>query len=506
MVDKQTELDALLKISSLGSFSEQESLDILQKLVDHSFDLKTNIGTNHAIALIKNIDFNKKFPTQQFLAHYFISIAWSDLRGNKVHTSEAWEWEQPELEQEVVNIRLAARYYNPGHDAPERICQILSNLGISMAWMGRFAIAYEYWNSVNSITDRFGPAIGSLGDNMIYQALNALYDEGHQKVFFVIGYKNLARAVKLPLEDDAKIHYQQKLESIESSNPQLKAVDLELDTSEYSSAQDAHYRKWCLSNCLFLNPLNDIGEYQIATCDPLSLPTMNVSVEEGGSYHSFFNQIKQEYVSARFVFYDNLKKSDKHFSDDHVMKYDLLDSTRLSLHTEMKKLSFRMAYSIFDKIAFFLNFYLKLKIPETKVNFKTLWFDKQQSVNGLRAEFSRRANLSFRALYWLGKDIHVHSEAYRDSLDPTTFDLARIRNFIEHKNFRIFNDGFNSPPEILKDKTSYSIDEKHFDEKTLKLLKLAREAIIYLCLGINREEKNRSEQEASFPVHLKIKL
>ena len=286
MIDKEKELADLLKISSLELFTEQESIDALLNLIEHSFDLKINTGTKHALALVKNIDYKTKFPTQRFLAHYITSVAWSDLRGNKIKAIEAWEWDQPDLEQEVVNVRLAARYFDRANDAPERLCQILSNLGGTMAWMGRYVMSYYYWSIVRAIDNNFGNAVGSFGDNMIYQSLNTLYDEGHQKIFFVLGYKNLVRAVKLPLEAGAREHYLARVESIERTNPNIGTVEFDLNTYEkYLSPKDELYRTWCLEHRLFLNPLNDLGEYGIATCDPLGLPTMTITTKEGT--HSF---------------------------------------------------------------------------------------------------------------------------------------------------------------------------------------------------------------------------
>ena len=41
-------------------------------------------------------------------------------------------------------------------------------------------------------------------------------------------------------------------------------------------------------------------------------------------------------------------------------------------------MAFRMAYSLLDKVAYFLNNYLALGIPERMVNFHTFWYIKQK--------------------------------------------------------------------------------------------------------------------------------
>lgn len=37
-----------------------------------------------------------------------------------------------------------------------------------------------------------------------------------------------------------------------------------------------------------------------------------------------------------------------------------------------------MAYSLFDKIAFFINYYFRLGLKEKETNFKSIWYKKQK--------------------------------------------------------------------------------------------------------------------------------
>ena len=99
----------------------------------------------------------------------------------------------------------------------------------------------------------------------------------------------------------------------------------------------------------------------------------------------------------------------------------------------------------------------------------------------------------FRGLYWLSKDLYYNSnEEFVLSIEPEVRELANIRNHIEHKSFRLVLDKFiknlNFIPDPLQDNLSFSIGECDFYRKTLKVLKMAREAIMYLSFGINYEE------------------
>ena len=89
------------------------------------------------------------------------------------------------------------------------------------------------------------------------------------------------------------------------------------DTSATKEEHD--YRHWCLTNRLYLNPSNDLGEYTVATTDSLGLASHVVPVDAPHTFESFFDQMKQEYVSARWMLYEGLTVKVPHFSDRDVL-------------------------------------------------------------------------------------------------------------------------------------------------------------------------------------------
>ncbi|MEE4193639.1 MAG: LA2681 family HEPN domain-containing protein, partial [Anaerolineae bacterium] len=143
-----------------------------------------------------------------------------------------------------------------------------------------------------------------------------------------------------------------------------------------------------------------------------------------------------------------------------------------------------------------INDYFELCIPARKVDFRTIWFER----NGkdLRQEFESKENLSLRALYWISKDFFDYGEDepfYRESVEPEAEELNTIRNHLEHKYLKIhtFLMDVDKQPEYspLRDELAYSITKNDFELKTLRLLQLARNALIYLSLSIHREELDR---------------
>jgi hypothetical protein len=105
----------------------------------------------------------------------------------------------------------------------------------------------------------------------------------------------------------------------------------------------------------------------------------------------------------------------------------------LSLAIEKVKTAYRIAYSLFDKIGFFMNAYVSLGILEKQVSFRTLWRPGENKP--IRKEFESVGNWGFCALYWLAKDFF---EKENDEVaEPQARGLSDIRNHIEHKYLHV---------------------------------------------------------------------
>jgi hypothetical protein len=262
-------------------------------------------------------------------------------------------------------------------------------------------------------------------------------------------------------------------------------------TSQDTSAtqEERDYRHWCLANCLYLNPLNDLGRYSVANYDSMGLGTHVVRVDAPHTFESFFDQMKQEYVSARWLLYEGLTAKMPHFSDKEVLLGATEPRPSLSLTVEKVKAAYRISYSLFDKIGFFVNKYMELGIPEKQVSFRTLWRTGEKKP--IRGQFDATDNWGFCALYWLAKDFF---EKENDEVaEPQARGLSEIRNHIEHKYLRVTLAGSpTAPPDDL----AFMVSREQFEGKAMHLLKLARSALIYLAVGVGFEERRREPSRA----------
>jgi hypothetical protein len=257
------------------------------------------------------------------------------------------------------------------------------------------------------------------------------------------------------------------------------------------------HRIWCLENRLFLNPLNDIGTHPRAASDVLHLPAFRSEAKYGPLLFGLINQMKIEFATARLQFFEALLFDKVDFDDEDILMADTLDYQAHSLGVEKLRTAFRTSYSVFDKIAFFLNFYLGLKIPAVEVNFRRIWLEDQKRSPNLKPEFQDRPNWALRGLYWLSRDLQAH-KTDNGAIDPHAKDLTRIRNHIEHRHLMIHDDDWVASGRGLggetTDGSSYSIDREDFTLRSLRLLKLARSALIYLVFAVCAEETSNSSR------------
>jgi hypothetical protein len=203
--------------------------------------------------------------------------------------------------------------------------------------------------------------------------------------------------------------------------------------------------------------------------------------------------MKQEYVSARWLLYEGLTSTTPHFSDRDVLLAATEPKPSLSLSIEKRKAAYRISYSLFDKIGFFLAAYMELGIPEKQITFRTLW--RTGDNKPIRKEFDLTGNWGFCALYWLGKDFLENDND--EVAEPQARGLSDIRNHIEHKYLRVtVAESLTPPPDDL----ALVVSRDHFQAKAVHLLKLARSALIYLAIGVGLEELRREPSRAGVPI------
>ena len=351
--------------------------------------------------------------------------------------------------------------------------------------------SYEYFNLCLEIDINFGMAIGEKGFGLFHYG-RVIFDRCQQFIFMQHARTNLIQALNLNnVHIEAKNAYLSVIKQIEVNYPieQLNKFQQEKKYDKGLGKQEKEYRQWCATNILFINPLNDILNDSFIANDSLFTPSMIIlNPDEIRIYQTIFNQLKQEFVSARFLFFESINQNKPHFSDKNVVLMDTLDYAMYSLSLEKMKISFRICYSLFDKIAYLINIYLKFGHPPHRVNFRNIWYKQTNKKKGLKEEVSITKNWALRSLFWLSKDLY--EKGFESPIEPEAKNIATIRNFIEHKSFKIVEFSNNKQNE---QSVTYEIERTLFYENTLKILKLSRSAIMYLSFLIHYEENLKKE-------------
>jgi hypothetical protein len=325
----------------------------------------------------------------------------------------------------------------------------------------------------------------------------ALGDPGKKALFLWVAHKEASAAVAptalyTDVRDELTRQATKALkESIESAADVegIAALDPLAWPDASATEEERDYRHWCLRNCLYLNPSNDLGQYSIATTDSKGLAGHVLPVDAPHKFESFFDQMKQEYVSARWLLYEGVSVKVPHFSDKDVILLATEPRPSLSLAIEKVKAAYRASYSLFDKIGFFMNAYMALGIPERRVSFRRLW--RAGETGPIRTEFDLTGNWGFCALYWLSQDFF--EKANDEVAEPQARGLSDIRNYLEHKYLRVT---VADSPTAPTDDLALMVSREQFEAKAMHLLKHARSALIYLAIGVGFEELRRQPGRA----------
>ncbi|WP_203649308.1 LA2681 family HEPN domain-containing protein [Secundilactobacillus yichangensis] len=367
--------------------------------------------------------------------------------------------------------------------------QLLVNYANLLDSSGRIISAIEEYFKVVTVA-RFDMAEGNLAMSLMNYA-KLIFDQNQRS--FLLGeakylFEDVLSHENLTMTSEAEASFSKSLDNlikIHVSRSKIKGTQRKMSTEE------REYRKWVGENVLALNPLNDVVHDINAAYDPIHFGKFQTPVdyEESTRFQliGLINEIKQEYVTARFQLYRGLTDYGVEFSDLDVYLVDNWDGAIYAYSVEQLKDAFKAIYSIFDRISFFINAYFKLKINFRSVSFKHIW----ESQKLLTAS---KDNYALRGLNWIEKDLYrndkkTKSENYKDFLDPKMKEINTVRNFIEHRYLRVVQDS-------QKTKCSdfiYEIRISDFRSMGLYLLKKCREAIILLLVTVYHEENKNTE-------------
>lgn len=439
--------------------------------------------------------------------YYSMGTAYGDISTINTLNSEEYMSKQLYYFRKAIELtklnELANKENTPYIDGLK--LNLHTNYGNALDHCGRKIAAIAQYKKVITINNKFGMAIGNLG--MAYRHYAMLVNDNTHRDYlhhFAYNLLNSAIASKDPNTHElAKTYFKTNIQSYDLDYIKyFLSKPLNIPTYKYNDKNELQYRKWALINGLFLNTLNDLSVDELYfAADVLQLTNIKGNINRVSTLYGLFNQIKQEYVSARYQFYCSQHlKDDVNFADKETCLIHLSDGSQYSIRLEMLKMSFRSLYSLLDKISYFINYYYQLGIKECDVNFHSIWLSEKLGRYGYKYNNTINSNQNYflTAIKWISKDFYDKSIS---SPNPQAKRIRDIRNALEHKYVKVTKEySFQKDLSNRKDNLAFYISEYELSHETLKLLKLIREIIISLSLAVGIEENLKQNSNKNKPI------
>ncbi|CAH7012918.1 conserved hypothetical protein [Vibrio chagasii] len=373
------------------------------------------------------------------------------------------DWFSDELSKSVIFFRkalYAIRQINFPTDE-ELFLQscIETNLGNNLSSQGRAFCCIPLWDSAFKCKQNPVPII-SKANHGLFLASN-VYDPSHKHYHYFTAYK----LINLGLERLDRLYPEQRIAYSEDSNfmnfkawfeDNFKPEDFDYFESfeeEVETRKQGDYLKWCGDNKLFINDLNDVCLSEIVYQDIMTLPSFSqqinlaLSMHEELMYHGNFDELKNDYCYARYLIFSSksIPGDRNHFFNKTYPHVDDMSHSITNLKASHYKSAFRTLYSLFDKIAYFINRFFELNDIEYdhKISFDNIFRELKGGKNWKpHSKLKDSQNCFIHALFYILKDIRDVKDSTSVSrwLDPDAKAFSEIRNAIEHRSLKIVDD------------------------------------------------------------------
>lgn len=400
------------------------------------------------------------------------------------------DWFSDELSKSVILFRKAL-YIIRQIDFPtdqELYLQscIETNLGNTLSSQGRTFCCIPLWD--NAIKCKQNPVpILSKANHELFLAGN-LYDPGHRDFHYFTAYK----LIKSGLEHLGQLYPEQKIAYSENGNlmkfkewfeENFKTDDFTYFESykmEFESRKQINYLKWCGNNRLFINDLNDISVAEIVYQDIMTLPSISrqfnpiLSMHEELMYHGNFDELKNDYCYARYLIFSakDMPDNHKHFFNSTYAHVEDMSYSITNLKASHYKSAFRILYSIFDKIAYFIHRFFDLNDTkyDHKISFDSIFRRIGEKKWKPHIKLKDSQNYFLHALFYILKDIRDVGDSTPVSrwVDPDARAFSEIRNAIEHRSLKIVDDFGSTLIQSDKDHRQLQLEKLNTEIDDLK--------------------------------------
>ncbi len=357
--------------------------------------------------------------------------------------------------------------------SPQSKAPLYTNYGILLRTVGRHVEEIEAYDEALEAVPDFAMALWHKGKGLRWYS--RLVERPTKRSSLLEAWDLTRRSLDAGLEPGRQAKARKELAELERilKEPKPPAHKHAVHTAD--SEIENNYVGFCVANRLYLHPcpVQAHEAYQ----DPLSVrfPT-SVRGEFLELRSDPLALIKQEYIAARFLlFCYRFRQPDLSFVDRGTYLPSVQEGSG-QIYLQLLILSFRAAYAILDKIAFFLNRFCRLGIRKKKVYFREELFVVG---NDLRPGLAKYDGLQLAALFDLAREF---------SKDQPLSALKDLRDKLEHRCVPVRRSQSSGKEKgasadessIMDDAPSGGVAENDLYEGSLRLLRAVRAAIFYL--------------------------
>jgi len=478
---------ALLKINKVLSSDKNNILARNLKasvLIDSwNGDPKTMHNISEAISHLEIVIQEAKEAKERYLMN--LGNAYNQLAQHKLEL-------EGKLNPEIINdLEKAKSYFQESLSICEDQPDVWINIGNTLDYLGRHFEARYCYDRAILLNPQHYNAWGNRGICCL-RLLSIEENENDKKKLYRDAMIYLAIELKLYPSFELEECYKKRVNDFIQRN-KIK-IDLETTLKEQLPKKrmlveerfnlcleqkenfEDFYIKFCEMHDLFLNT-----HYDCSYCGRSASDTIKVSfvsdiddnIKRDEISRRWYSLI-EDYNTARFYLaLAQYRHPDFLFMDKPRYEGDY--SLNYYLNVEMLKSAFLIAFNIYDKVAFLLNFYEELGIEDKYVSF---WDSNSIFTKNGDLLKNKDYNKNLVALYSIKKEIEKKKFT----------KIKEIRNLISHRYLLLCDIG-------CIENSTYHMDIKEFFETTLYMF-LQIKNILFSTASFVSEKENRKKENA----------
>jgi len=393
-----------------------------------------------------------QFDSALYEAQYYYALANCYSALYHPRTSK---WYSQEMVKVAVCYRKALAVINSVEASPNTIrlkSMICTNLANHLSSQGRALCCIELYDEAIRL-DNNPVAYVAKARNELFIA-DSIYDSGHREYHYYTAAKLLEELrpfeellepeQRIPIDEGGRLHHFRSWYHENYEDDSFNYFDEFKE--QFESDRQKKYLSWCADNRLFINDLNDVCKSEIVYQDVLGLSSFTqrfndlLSETDELTYHGNYDEIKNDYCYARYLMYQamSIENDEIHYFNKTFQHVDTRCGAIDNLKVSHLKSAFKILYSLFDKIAYFIHRFFDLN-DISKDN--KIYIDKLfQKLNGKSWKPNEKLeggqNHFINALFFILQELRDVKgfESVSKWINPSAEKFSEIRNAMEHRS------------------------------------------------------------------------